>query len=101
MVLLIEAILVFESVSLSSLTHGLKCSLITGEEFRGQLPRWHTGRVPLPAQESQGTQALSLGQEGPLEEDMAAHSSVLAWEIPWTEEPGGPRSMGLQSVGQN
>ena len=34
------------------------------------------------------TRVLSLGQEDPLEEDMATHSSVLAWEIPWTEEPG-------------
>ena len=37
----------------------------------------------------------SLGQEGPLEKDMAAHSSVLAWRIPWTEEPGGPQCMGV------
>ena len=35
----------------------------------------------------------SLGQEDPLEEGMATHSSVLAWTIPWTEEPGGPPSM--------
>ena len=39
-----------------------------------------------------------LGQEDPLEEGMATDSSVLAWEIPWTEEPGGLRSMGLQRV---
>ena len=36
----------------------------------------------------------SLGQEDPLEEEMATHSSILAWEIPWTEEPGGLQSMG-------
>ena len=36
----------------------------------------------------------SLGQEDPLEEEMATHSSVLAWKIPWTEEPGGVQSMG-------
>ena len=41
----------------------------------------------------------SLGWEGPLEEDTAAHSSVVAWRIPWTEEPGGLPSMGSQSVG--
>ena len=40
----------------------------------------------------QETQARSLTQEDPLEEEMAAHSSVLAWEIPWTEEPGGLQS---------
>ena len=37
----------------------------------------------------QEMQVRSLGQEGPLEEEMATHSSVLAWEMPWTEEPGG------------
>ena len=38
----------------------------------------------------------SLGQEVPLEEEMATHSSILAWGIPWTEEPGGLQSMGSQ-----
>ena len=38
----------------------------------------------------------SLGQEDPLEKEMTTHSSILAWEIPWTEEPGGPQSMELQ-----
>ena len=47
-------------------------------------------------QEMQETQVLSLGQEDPREEEMATHSSILAWEIPWTEEPGGLYSMGLQ-----
>ena len=41
----------------------------------------------------------SLGQEDPLEKGMAVHSSILAWRIPWTEEPGGLRSMGSQRVG--
>ena len=41
---------------------------------------------------------LSLGQEDPLEKGMATHSSILAWRIPWTEEPGRPQSMGLQTV---
>ena len=44
----------------------------------------------LPAvQEPQETQVQFLGQEGPLEEGMATHSRILAWRIPWTEEPGG------------
>ena len=43
----------------------------------------------------------SLGQEDPLEEDMANHSSMLAWEIPWKEEPGGLWSMGLQRDGHD
>ena len=38
-----------------------------------------------------------MDQEGPLEEEIATHSSILAWEIPWTEEPGGLQSVGLQS----
>ena len=41
----------------------------------------------------------SLGQEDPMEEDMATHSSILAWRIPWTKEPGGLQSMGSQRVG--
>ena len=40
----------------------------------------------------------SLGQEDPLEKEMATHSSILAWRIPWTEEPGGLQSTGLQRV---
>ena len=43
----------------------------------------------------------SLGQEDPLEKEMATHSSIHAWEIPWTEVPGGLLSMGLQRVGHN
>ena len=51
-------------------------------------------------QETQETQmqVRSLGQEDPLEEGMAIHSSVLAWRIPWTEEPDGLHSIGAQRV---
>jgi len=49
----------------------------------------------------QETQLLSLGQEDPLEEEMATHSSVLAWGIPRTEEPGRLQSMGSQGVRQD
>ena len=45
--------------------------------------------LPLPMQETQKTWVPSLGWEDPLEEDMATHSSILAWRIPWTEEPRG------------
>ena len=45
------------------------------------------------------TQVRSLGQEDPLEKEMATHSSTLAWKIPWTEECGGLQSMGSQRVG--
>ena len=44
----------------------------------------------------EGDTGSALGQEDPLEEEVAAHSSVLAWEIPWTEEPGGPQSWGCK-----
>ena len=45
-------------------------------------------------QELQETQVRSLGQEDPLEKGVATHSSILAWRIPWIEEPGGLQSMG-------
>ena len=51
--------------------------------------------------EMQDTQVRSLSQEDPLEEEMATHSSILAWGIPWTEEPGGLESMGSQRVGHD
>ena len=47
------------------------------------------------------TRVQFLGQEDPLEKEIATHSSILAWEIPWTEEPGGLQSMGLQRVGHD
>ena len=53
----------------------------------------------LPAM--QETWVLSLSQEEPLEKGMATLSSLLAWEIPWTEEPGALQSMGLQRVRQD
>ena len=49
----------------------------------------------------QETQAQSLGWEDPLEKGMATQSSILAWRIPWTEEPGGLQSVGLQKAGQD
>ena len=49
----------------------------------------------------QESQAPSLGQEDPLEKEMATHSSILAWEIPWAEEPGRLQSMGSQRVGHD
>ena len=53
----------------------------------------------LPAM--QEIQFRSLGGEDPLEKEMATHSSILAWRIPWTEKPGGLQSTGLQRVRQN
>ena len=53
---------------------------------------------PPAMQETEETQVRSLGQEDSLEKEMATHSSVLAWKIPWTEEHGGLQSMGSQRV---
>ena len=47
------------------------------------------------------TRVQSLGWEDLLEKEMATHSSILAWKIPWTEEPGRPQSMGSQRVGHD
>ena len=47
------------------------------------------------------TRIQSLGQEDPLEKEMATHSGILAWKIPWMEEPDRLQSMGLQRVGHN
>ena len=49
----------------------------------------------------QETRVRSLGWEDPLEKEMATHSSIHAWKIPWTEEPGRLQSMGLQRVGHD
>jgi len=53
----------------------------------------------LPAM--QETWVRSVGQEDPMEKEMATHSSILAWRIPWTEEPGRLQSMGSQRVGHD
>ena len=52
-------------------------------------------------QEMQEMQVQSLGGEDPLEEEMATHSSILAWKIPWTEESGELQSMGSQRAGHD
>ena len=62
-------------------------------------PRWYQGqRICLPKKEMQMTGVRPLGREDPLEEETATPSWILAWEIPWTEEPGGLQSMGPQRV---
>ena len=55
----------------------------------------------LVAQEVQETRVQSLGQENSLEEEMATHSSILAWKVPWTEEPCRLQSIELQRVGHD
>ena len=75
--------------SVSVLSDSLTC-------YNGSFPGAQTVKR-LPA--VRGTWVPSLGQEDPLEKEMATHSSVLAWKIPWMEEPGGLQSMGWQRVG--
>ena len=61
--------------------------------WASQAPQW--SRVCLLMQ------VQSLGPEYPLEKEMAAHASMLAWEIPWTQEPGGLQSLGSQRAGHD
>ena len=61
----------------------------------------HPGIRNILMQETERWQVQCPGWELPLEEGMATHSSILAWRIPWTEEPGGLQSMGSQRVGHN
>ena len=60
---------------------------------------WASRMVPM--QETPEVGVPSLGLEGPLEEEVATHSSILAWRIPWTEEPGGLQFVGSQTVRQD
>ena len=60
-----------------------------------------SGSVVKNSPVKQETRVQSLSREDPLEKEMATCSSILAWEIPRTEEPGGPQSMGSQRVGHN
>ena len=66
--------------------------MLPSEQFSGD-----SVSKSLPAM--QETQVQSLGQEDPLEAEMATHSSFPAWKVPWTEEPGRLQSMGSQRVG--
>ena len=65
------------------------------------LPWWLSGKEFACNTGAAGDMVWSLGQEDPLEEGMATHSTILAWRIPWTKEPGGPQSMGSQRVRHN
>ena len=62
---------------------------------------FHAGSAIKNLSASEETWVRSLGQEDPLVKEMATHSSILAWEIPWTEEAGGLQSMGSQRIGHN
>jgi len=72
-------------------------------KLKGFPLKW-VSRVALTAKNPsamQETRVRFLGWEDPLEKGMATHSSILAWRIPWTEEPGGLQSTGLQRIGHN
>ena len=69
-------------------------SLLTAEEARASLVAQMVKNPPA----MQETWVIALGQEDPLQKGMATHSSILAWRIQWTEEPGGLQRMGLQRV---
>ena len=66
-------------------------------ELRASLVVQRLKRLPTMRE----TQVQSLGQEGPLEKEMTTHFSILAWRIPWSEEPGRLQSTGLQRVGHH
>ena len=70
--------------------------LFTSESGQEGLPWWLKNCLPM-----QEMWVLSLGGEYPLEKEMATRSSILAWKIPWTEEPGGLQCTGLQRVGHD
>ena len=69
----------------------LRCNIPTTIGGASQVAQFHL--------QMQEVQLQSLSREVPLQEEMAAHSSILAWKVLWTEEPGGPQSMGSQRVG--
>ena len=72
--------------------------------FGGKTDPFGTSLVAQVVKNSLAMQEIwvqSQGWEDPLEEGMATHANILAWRIPWTEEPGGLQSMGLQRIGHN
>ena len=78
----------------------LPFAYFTSHFIRASQVAW-LSRIHLPMQEMQEMQFQSLGWADPLEEEIATHASILAWEIPWTEEPDGLQSMGLKRVGHD
>ena len=68
---------------------------------RGKVPGAQRVKNPPAMQEIQETRVQFLGQEDPMEKEMATHSSILAWEITWTEDPGRLQFMDLQRVGHD
>ena len=73
-------------------------SAVRQRESTVGLPWWLNREEAACNAGNTGSSGLTLGQEDPQEEGMATHSSILAWRIPWTEQPGGLQSMGSQRV---
>ena len=84
-----------------SITRAQGQSYLSSSVYKPGLPQWLSGKESPSMQETQELQDQSLGREDSLEEGTATHSSILAWRIPWTEEPGGLQSIGLQRVRQD
>ena len=80
------------------LSEGVSMTCRWKEEISDERRTILTSHWLLPMQEMQETQVQSLGWEDALEEEMAPHSNILAWKIPWIEEPGGLQSIGSQRV---
>ena len=74
-------------------------SAIGNQYWASLMSQWV--KNPPAMQEMEEIRVRSLGWEDPLEEEMAPQSSILAWEIPWTDEPGGLQSTGSQRVGHD
>ena len=70
-------------------------------ELMGHMDSWGASLTAPTPPSMQETQVRSLGRKGPQEKGMAIHPTILAWRIPWTEEPGGLQSMQSQKVGHN
>ena len=79
----------------------LRCPFVWPRDPLPGLPAGASGKEPTCQGRRHDTWVPSLGWEGPLGKEMAAHSSVLAWGIPWTEEPAALQSMGSQRVGHD
>ena len=98
--------LVHRSSNSDEKLHWLSRTNLQIADLGTSIPGWaslvaHPVKNSPAVQETQEMWVQSLGQEDPLEEEMATHSSILAWKIPWTEEPGGIQSNGSQRVGCN
>ena len=81
-----------------SITRAQGQSYLSSSVYKPGLPQWLSGKESPSMQETQELQDQSLGREDSLEEGTATHSSILAWRVPWTEEPGRPQSIVSQRV---